>query len=274
MKIKTIPIWFVIITAAMLSACGTAGTDQAVSEEKEISIEKTAIEDTTGQTTGRYENETDSVMSYEEFMSAELSQEVVIDCFVQDKLNWENGKASLFAQDKDGGYYLYHAACSEEDYALLTPGKKIRVTGYKGIFQGRIEIEDAVFEILEGRMIAEAADLTECVGDADKLADFQNRKVCFHDLVVLPMDDGSAFYYDWDNSGDPAGGKDLYFKAGKRDKPEDYMTFSVELDLCGETSEVYQTVQLLKAGDPIEVEAFLFWYARPLPLVTELVISA
>ena len=274
MRIKSILIWFAVMTAVVFTACGHSETAQPFSEEKETAAETSVFEEPVETVIGNYDDETDQVMRYEEFVSAELSQKVIIDCYVQDKRDWEDGKTSLFAQDEHGGYYLYHVTCSEEDYALLSPGKKIRVNGYKGIFQGRIEIEDAVFEFLEGKMIAEAADLTNYIGDDDTLNDYQNRKVCFHDLIVLPMADGSAFYYDWDNSGDPAGGENLYFKAAKRGQQDESMIFSVEYDLCDETSEVYQAVQHLNTGDSIEVEGYLFWYAGPLPLATRLLIPA
>ena len=51
-------------------------------------------------------------------------------------------------------------ACSEEDYAKLTPGTKIKVTGYKAEWSGEVEIIDATFEIMEGNYVASARDVT------------------------------------------------------------------------------------------------------------------
>ena len=45
---------------------------------------------------------------------------------------------------------------AEEDYEKLTPGTKIKVTGYKGEWAGEVEIMDATFEIMEGNYVAGA----------------------------------------------------------------------------------------------------------------------
>ena len=91
----------------------------------------------------------EGVMSHEEYMAAANDSEVVIDTYVQAKQSWWEDKATIYAQSKDGAYFIYNMACSEEDYAKLTPGTKIRVTGYKTEWSGEIEVaEGATFEIL------------------------------------------------------------------------------------------------------------------------------
>ena len=90
----------------------------------------------------------EGVMTYEEYAAAALDSEVVIEAFVQAKQSWWEDKATVYAQDKDGAYFLYNMACSEEDYAKLTQGTKIKVKGYKAEWSGEVEIIDATFEIM------------------------------------------------------------------------------------------------------------------------------
>ena len=103
------------------------------------------------------------VMSYEEYMAAELDSNVVIEAYVQAKQSWWEDKATLYTQDQDGAYFVYNVACSEEDYEKLVPGTKIRVNGYKAEWSGEVEIMDGTFEFVEDgdTFLAEAFDATE-----------------------------------------------------------------------------------------------------------------
>ena len=88
-------------------------------------------------------------MTYAEYAAAELNSEVVVETYVQAKQAWWEDKATLYTQDKDGAYFIYELACSEEDYAKLEKGTKIKVTGYKSEWSGEVEITDAMpFELL------------------------------------------------------------------------------------------------------------------------------
>ena len=99
---------------------------------------------------GAGEAKSEGVMTYDEYAAAALDTEVVIETYVQAKQSWWDNKATLYTQDKDGAYFVYEMACSEEDYAKLAIGTKIKVTGYKAEWSGEIEIMDGTFEILEG----------------------------------------------------------------------------------------------------------------------------
>ena len=85
------------------------------------------------------DEKSEGVMTYEEYMAADLDSEVVIEAYVQAKQSWWEDKATLYTQDQDGAYFIYNAACSEEDYAKLVPGTKIKVTGYKTEWSGEVE---------------------------------------------------------------------------------------------------------------------------------------
>ena len=209
-----------------------------------------------------------SVMTYEEYMAAELESPVVIEAYVQAKQSWWDNKATVYTQDENGAYFVYNMVCSEEDYAKLVPGTKIRVNGYKTEWSGEVEIaEGATFEIIEGNYIAPALDVTDLLGK-DELIQHQNKFVAFKGMTVEAAGqdaDGNdvAYLYNWDGSGED--GSDLYFKVSLNG--ETY-TFTVESYLCDNTTDVYQAVKNLKIGDVIDMEGFLYWYEGVNPHIT------
>ena len=199
----------------------------------------------------------EGVMTYEEFVAAELDTEVVVETYVQAKQSWWDNKGTFYTQDHDGGYFLYQMACTEEEYDQLVPGTKIKVTGYKAEWSGEVEIIDATYEIEEGEYIAEALDVTELLG-TDELELFQNQFVSFKGMTVEAANDqGAAFLYSWDGSGSHDSNSDLYFTVSVNDAK---YTFTVESYLCGNDTDVYAAVENLKVGDKIDMEGFLYWY--------------
>lgn len=214
----------------------------------------------------------EGVMTYAEYMAAELDAKVVVETFVQAKQSWWDNKATVYTQDMDGAYFLYSMACSAEDYEKLTQGTKIRVTGYKSEWAGEVEIVDATFEILDGNYIAKASDATKWLG-TEELIHHQNEFVAFKGLTVEAAGqdaDGKdvAFLYNWDGSGED--GDDLYFKASLNG--ETY-TFTVESFLCDNTTEVYQAVKNLQIGDSVDMEGFLYWYEGVNPHITSVTVK-
>ena len=201
----------------------------------------------------------EGVMTYAEYAAAALDTPVVIETYVQAKQSWWDNKATLYTQDKDGAYFIYNMACSEADYAKLTQGTKIKVTGYKAEWAGEVEIgEGATFEIEEGNYIAPATDVTAMLG-TDGLIDYQNRFVSFKGMTVEASKDADGneapFLYSWDGSGED--GSDLYFNVSKDGKT---YTFTVESYLCGPDTAVYAAVKGLNVGNVIDMEGFLYWY--------------
>lgn len=212
------------------------------------------------------DKKSEGVMTYAEYAAADLESQVVVETYVQAKQAWWEDKATVYTQDKDGAYFLYEMACSEEDYAKLTPGTKIKVTGYKGEWSGEIEIKDATFEIEDGSYVAEAMDVTALLG-TDDLINHQNKFVSFKGMTVEATKDADgndvAFLYNWDGSGQD--GNDLYFNVSVNG--ETY-TFTVESYLCDNTTDVYQAVKSLNIGDKIDMEGFLYWYNGVNPHIT------
>lgn len=233
-----------VLTAAMtmsLAGCGAKGTDS--------------------------DKKSEGVMTYEEYVAAAVDTEVVVETYVQAKQSWWEDKATVYTQDKDGGYFLYNMACSEEDYAKLVPGTKIKVTGYKAEWSGEVEIIDATFEIEEGSYVAEAEDMTALLGK-DELINKQNKLAAFKGLTVEDAGNGEAFMYNWDGSG--AEGDDLYFNVSVNGQT---YTFTVESYLCDSTTEVYSAVKNLKIGDTIDAEGFLYWYEGVNPHITSVTVK-
>ena len=217
--------------------------------------------------TDKQDVKSEGVMTSAEYMAAEIDAEVVIEAYVQAKQSWWDNKATVYTQDKDGAYFLYNMACSEADYAKLVPGTKIKVTGHKAEWAGEIEIADATFEIEDGSYIAPAFDATAVFG-TDDLIKHMNEFFTVKGAVVEGMDDGAAFWYSWDNSGED--GSDLYFKVKIG---ENVFTFTVESYLCDATTEVYGAVKNLKVGDTIDVEGFLYWYEGANPHITKVTVK-
>ena len=236
-----------------------------------VACGQTADSNGNNSTAANIENEVkgEGVMTHAEYVAAELDTEVVVETYIQAKQGWytdsKTGKeqATFYTQDAEGGYFLYNMGCTEEEYNKLTPGTKVRVTGFKTEWEGEAEIVDATFEILEGNYVAQPADATELLGK-DELIDLQNQYVSFKGLTVEPAAEGSdaAFLYKWDGSGSE--GDDLYFNVSLNG--ETY-TFTVESYLCGADSDVYKAVKELKVGDKIDVEGFLYWYQGAQPHV-------
>lgn len=209
----------------------------------------------------------EGVMTYAEYMAADVDTQVVIEAYVQAKQSWWEDQATVYAQDKDGAYFLYNMACSQEDYDKLVQGTKIKVTGYKAEWSGEIEIIDATFEIEDGSYVAKALDVTDLLGTED-LIKHQNEFVSFSGMTVEDSGDGAAYLYKWDGSG--SDGDDLYFKVSLNGQT---YSFTVESYLCDKTTDVYAAVKNLQVGDVIDMEGFLYWYEGVNPHITSVTVK-
>ena len=179
---KTIALTLTLALVLSLTACGNGGN-------------------------GGEDKKSEGVMTHDEYMAAALDSEVVIETYVQAKQSWWEDKATLYTQDKDGAYFVYNAVCSEADYEKLTPGTKIKVTGYKTEWSGEVEIaEGAAIEIQDGSFTASATDVTDLLAKEDELIKHQNELVSFKGMTVETYEkDGQSYdcavVYNDDNSG-------------------------------------------------------------------------
>ena len=191
----------------------------------------------------------DNVMTYADYVDAEIDDEVIIECYVQATQSWWDNKITVYAADQDGAYFIYEMACSEADAAKLTAGTKIKVSGYKAEWSGEIEIVDATFTFVENEdtYIAPAKDLTTKLGTED-LVNYQNQLAAFKGLTVKSV--------SYKNDA-PGAGNDIYVIVTK--DGVDY-SFCVEAYLTAPGSDVYDAFATIKSGDVIDVEGFVYWY--------------
>ena len=279
---KKIAMSLVVASMLVFAGCGNSNnTASTVSSQAESQVESSAVSEAAESESAAEESteeavaedvKSEGVMTYEEYVAADVDTEVVVETYVQAKQSWWEDKATVYTQDLDGAYFLYNMACSEEDYAKLVPGTKIKVTGYKSEWSGEVEIIDATFEIEEGTYVAPVTDVTELLGK-EELIDYQNRFVSFKGMTVEAAGqdaDGNdvAFLYSYDGSG--TDGDDLYFNVSLNG--ETY-TFTVESYLCDNTTEVYNAVKNLTIGDKIDMEGFLYWYNGVNPHITSVTVA-
>ncbi|MCR4672538.1 MAG: hypothetical protein K5637_04810 [Lachnospiraceae bacterium] len=274
-----------LLLIAAMSAMTLAGCSNSSSAAPETKAPETEAPETEAPETEAPETEapeTDAaeipVMTHEEFAAAEIEDQVCVETYVQAKQGWwednGQGQASIYTQAEDGAYFLYNLPCTEEEYAQLTEGTKIKVTGYKAEWAGEVEIIDAVFEIEEGNYVAEAVDVTELLG-TDELIAHQNEKVSFtgltvEDFVLNGEATGDAFKYSYDGSGSQEQNSDLYFQVSYNGQT---YQFTVESYLCGNTTDVYKAVEALQVGDVVDMEGFLYWYEGANPHITSVTVK-
>lgn len=198
-------------------------------------------------------------MTYAEYTAAAVDSEVTVDVYVQATQSWWDNKITVYAADKDGGYFIYNMECSEEDSKKLTPGTKIQVKGHKGEWAGEVEVVDGTFTVLSGKsFIAEAKDVTDKLG-TDEIANFQNQLVSFKDMTVENVT------YKNDQPGD-----DIYVTLSKDGNSYD---FCLEYYLNGSDADFYNLVGGLTAGQTVDVEGYLYWYEGLNPHITKVTVK-
>ncbi len=232
----------ILMVAAMVFAFAACATTN------EPEVKDPAIETEEAKDTDAADDVT--VMSYDEYVAAELDSAVTVETYIQAKQGWWEkdgvGVATFSTHPQDGAFFVYEMPCSEEDYNdKLVQGAKIRVSGTKAEWSGEVEIIDATYEVLEGNYVAEAVDLTDKLG-TDELINFQNQFAIFKGMTV------EAIEY---KNGEP--GDDIYVTLGYNGAS---YSFCVEAYLTGADTAVYSAVGALKAGDIVDVEGFVYWY--------------
>ncbi len=240
---------FVTLMMALLMVLSFAGCKKTEPEKPEVDIFAKG----------------EGVMTYAEYDSTDLKKPVTIETFVQAKQGWWENAATIYTQDKDGGYFLYSMPISQEDYAKLTEGTKIKVTGTKDAWAGEVEITDATFEIMEGTYVAEPTDITKAYGTPD-LQKYMNLKIAVKGLKVVAYNDaGDPFEY-----GGGIQGNDIYFTCELNGAN---YNFCIESYLTDSSTDVYKAAEALKVGDTIDIVGFLYWYNGAEPHVTQITVK-
>lgn len=189
-----------------------------------------------------------TAMTHAEYLAAAEDDAVEIECYVQATQSWWDNKIVIYAQDKEGGYFAYNVACTEEESAKLVPGTKINIKGFKTFYKGMPEVaEGATFTVVEGADTykAEAADLTALLGKQE-LVNKAGMLAAFKGLTV------DSYSYQNDTPG-----KDIYLQLKLGDAS---YQFCVESYLTGADTDVYKAVEALQAGDVVDIEGFVYWY--------------
>ena len=214
----------------------------------------------------------EGVMTHAEYIAAEVGAEVTVECFVQSTQSWWNDTITIYAQDKDGGYFLYNMACSEDLSKQLVPGTKIRAKGEKAVWSGEVEIMEGTIEILEGSYTAEAVDVTAELG-TDALESKQNMLAAFKGMTVVAKTNEAGeevpFFYKWNDAG--AEGDDIYFDV---EVGGNTYTFTIESYLTADGSDAYEAAQNLKVGDKIDMTGYLYWYEGVQPHIISITPAA
>ena len=285
---KLFAVLLALCLACSMAACAGGNTsstsststtsESTVAEDSSVAEESSAAEDSSASEESEASEAATgdaTVLSYEEYMAAELDTEVTIQAYVQAKQSYyaEQGTATVYLQDQDGGYFAYDMACTQEEYDAMTEGTCIQVSGFKSEWSGEIEIMDGQLDqIVEGdTFVAEPFDATSLLG-TDELEQHQNEKVSFTGLTVAPSTDADgnevAFLYNYDGSGTQ--GDDVYFNVSYNNQT---FSFVVESYLCDSESEVYKAVEALEVGQTIDCECFLYWYEGANPHITSVTVT-
>ena len=275
----------IMLTGAMMlaaAACGSGSSSNSTpaqntqtEEAKPAEETQETVESTVEEQEQTEPNITEDALSFEDYMAAAIDAEVVVEGAIQGKQNYfvkdDEGKATIYLQDENGGaYFIYELPCTEKEYELMEIGKIIKVKGYKSEWSGEIEVVDVeTWMFVDGEYIAEAEDVTALLG-TDDLAAKMNKKVSFKGMTVEPIEDkdGNDVAFLYGSEGTGAKGDDLYFNVSVNGQT---YTFTVESYLCGPDSDVYKAVEDLKIGDVIDMEGFLYWYNGPNPHITAIV---
>ncbi|MBP5297874.1 MAG: hypothetical protein J6Z09_01845 [Lachnospiraceae bacterium] len=258
---KSLALVLTLALGIALVACGKEEAPVAEEPAAEAVEETAAVEEPAAEATeeaAAEETAADDVMSYADFVAADLDSEVVVETYVQAKQSWWEDKATIYTQNEDGAFFIYEMACSEDDYAKLTEGTKIKVTGVKSEWSGEVEIVDATFEIEDGNFVAAPVDVTDLLGK-DELIEKQNQLVSFTDLTVKSV----AFKNDQP-------GDDIYVTF---EKDGNELSACLEYYLNGSDEEFYNLVSGLEEGATVDVEGFLYWYEGANPHITKVTVK-
>lgn len=267
---------FIVLTSLLLvlslTSCGK--------KENEVVV---PVEPENNQPT---DEKTEGVSTYLEYVAlpSDGTAEVTIEAYVQAAQSYYEGTATAYLQDKDGGYFVYNAAISEEDYAKIVTstdfkegwygegtGAKVRAKGTKSEWSGEVEIIDGTIEVIdtENTYKAEPVIATEAFG-TDQLIDCANELVTVNGKIAPSTDaDGNevAYLYKYNGSGAAGNNDDVYFNV---DIDGEIFTFTVESYLAYEGSDVYTAATNLQVGQEVTLTGFLYWYNAPQLHVTSI----
>ena len=152
---------------------------------------------------------------------------------------------AIYFQDDDGGYEARYT-CSADENLSLSPGDKIKVTGYIDFFIKK-HIVCTKLEKEEGFLyLANSFDVSDMLGTEDIKAK-QNMYVCVEGLTVEELDGRTIIFEDIDN-------ESYSFDASKDNQ---IVHLKIESDVEAINQGINSNIQELKSGDKINVTGIL-----------------
>lgn len=209
-------------------------------------------------------------MSYQQFMTADTGDNVVVEGYIQDRQSWWNNKATLYVSTGNAGegYFVYEMPMTEKEYnEKYTVGAYVRFYGVKAEYAGEQEISDvdsALTTVVENvpAMRRHVTDVTNSLKTEDLLK-VQNA----YFTATLEVVEYTAAGADEHVSANKAYGfkgnqpdNDLYLKL-KNDKNET-LSACIESYLTGTDTDVYKTVLSADfvVGATVRVRGYMYWY--------------
>ena len=203
-----------------------------------------------------------NVMSYDDFMMAEINDDVIIESYVQDFESFYNGKQTIYLADDEGAYFGYELTISEEDSNRLQPGMKLYIEGQKLEYRGQIEIGNTtVVEIIEGEdpLIRGSFEVTEDLSDEYAVSDLQGRLIEVVAKLLPSGEEGKPYLLGWNDSGE-LNKADLYLNIEVNDNT---FTWNVRRYLRNANTDVYKAVAALtkdNIGSYYNISAYVYIY--------------
>lgn len=264
MKLKKVLLTSMVAASFVLTGCNKDVAKTTVKTETTTpTTSQTSVITTTTQAK--------KVYTHAEYISAKVDEEVTIKAVIQERCTFYNNKASFYLADKDGGYYVYNLACTEEEYQTLVKGTELEITGSKAEWKGQAEIDyGKATENQEWKITGTNKEIRQVISVSNiskaELDKYKNLVVSVTELTVT-----EAPFTDWTTKEfTPAVGTDIYFTV--KDSQNNTATYVVEsyLESTQFDSTVYTKAGQLKVGDKINLKGFVYYYDEPQLQVTEI----
>ena len=266
MKLKKLFAISAIAGVALLASCNNGGETTTETKAPETTTE--TVTETTTKAPEPTTTVATNVLSYDEYIAAEVGSEVTIEAYITGRTTWYNNAASFYLADDNGGYYVYNLPCTEEEYASLLINKKLQVTGAKAEWKGEVEINGQTATENAGYIVLGASKTYDAilVNDIAKatLDLYKNQLVKTKELTVT-----KAPYTNHDDfTLAPKAGTDVYVEV--TDGTNTFL-FVVEAYLEDSLydSNTYKNVCALHVGDKVVLEGFIYYWENPQMQITK-----
>ena len=267
MKLKKLFAISAIAGVALLASCNNGGETTTETKAPETTTE--TVTETTTKAPEPTTTVATNVLSYDEYIAAEVGSEVTIEAYITGRTTWYNNAASFYLADDNGGYYVYNLPCTEEEYASLVIAKKLQVTGAKDEWKGEVEIncqtatENAGWQLCDGEVFNPSSTNITSI-DKEVLDNYKNQSVKALGLTVT-----KAPYTNFEDfTLAPKAGTDVYVEV--TDGTNTFL-FVVEAYLEDSLydSSTYKNVCALHVGDKVVLEGFIYYWENPQMQITK-----